>query len=55
MNLKWHVTLISYQTNQVMELTVRDAPDMESAVLAALEKAPNVNYAPVIVQQQYLQ
>jgi hypothetical protein len=50
----WDVVLISYRSNQVVEMTVRGAPDMESAAIAALEDAPNQVYDHVIIKPVYL-
>lgn len=50
----WDVVLISYAANQVIEMTVRNAPDLESAAIAALRDAPNQPYDHVIIKPVYL-
>lgn len=49
----WNIVLISYQNNQVIELTVRAAPDKQTAAVAALNMAPNQAYESFIIKPEY--
>ncbi len=50
----WNLTFISYKKEQMVESTVRSAPNRECALCGAWQKVPNMEYDIVVVEHLYL-
>ena len=50
----WNLTFINYKDEQYVETTVHNAPDRESALIGACDRAPNMHYDIVVVEYLYL-